>query len=478
MSPLRSVGGRLALALLAVVAGVLAIVYLIVVPLYRASLEHAEQQTLARQLRSEVPKYPTDPVLAQQWTDQMHEDHGVRAIVFNYAAIPPTVTPFADSNQTTDDTDLTNDPVALRAVSEGAPVRGVATHGGVRYAEAAAPLTTSGPVLLFAASLDSQLETVSVVRSRVIIAGAFAVAFAVLLGYVGASMFARRIRHLEAAAERIAAGNFDEPVIDPGSDELGQLARTFERMRLRLAMLDRARGEFIANASHELRTPLFSLGGFLELLDDPELDEPTRLEFLGRMREQVDRLTKLATDLLDLSRVDAGRLGVSADSLDLAELADELATEFGLRATASDHLVEVSAETSVPARGDTLRVLQVGRVLVENALVHTPPGTTVRLEAALDGGRALLTVADDGPGIPLDARQQVFQRFVRLGGTRASGSGLGLAIARELAELMGGRIELEVDGWTRFTLVLSADLDPEDPPPSQPKNVKTAQALQ
>src|SRR5581483_7745830 len=101
---------------------------------------------------------------------------------------------------------------------------------------------------------------------------------AVLLGYVGASMFTRRIRRLEVAAERIAAGDFSEPVIDPGSDELGQLARTFERMRLRLATLDRARGEFIANASHELRTPLFSLGGFLELLDDPDLDESTRQE--------------------------------------------------------------------------------------------------------------------------------------------------------------------------------------------------------
>ena len=478
MSPLRSVGGRLALALLAVVAGVLAIVYLIVVPLYRSSLEHAEQQTLARQLHGELPRYPADTVQVPDWTTQMREDHGVRAIVFNYTAIPPTVTPFADSNQTTDDTDLTNDPVALRAISEGGPARGVARHNGVLYAEAAAPLTTSGPVVMFAASLDSQLETVSVVRRRVTIAGGLAVAFAVLLGYLGASMFARRIRRLEAAAERIAAGNFDEPVIDPGSDELGQLARTFERMRLRLATLDRARGEFIANASHELRTPLFSLGGFLELLDDPDLDEPTRREFLVRMREQVDRLTKLATDLLDLSRVDAGRLTVNTESIDLAELADELADEFDLRAAASEHVLEVSADAPVSARGDALRVLQLGRVLVENAIVHTPPGTTVRLRAARDGGRALLEIADDGPGIPGEARQQVFQRFFRLGGARASGSGLGLAIARELAELMGGRIELDIDdGWTRFTLVLSADLDAEDGRQRPAKNVETAQRL-
>jgi two-component system OmpR family sensor kinase len=112
----------------------------------------------------------------------------------------------------------------------------------------------------------------------------------------------------------------------------------------------------------------------------------------------------------------------------------------------------------VPAVGDAERVLQIGRILVENALLHTPPQTVVRISSALDGGRATLTVADDGPGIPEDAQRQIFERFYRLDGTRASGSGLGLAIARELAELMGGRIELDSrNSWTLFTLVLSAD---------------------
>jgi signal transduction histidine kinase len=229
-------------------------------------------------------------------------------------------------------------------------------------------------------------------------------------------------------------------------------------MRLRLAHLDRARGEFIANASHELRTPLFSLGGFLELLDEPTLDAATRDEFVAQMREQVRRLTKLATDLLDLSRVDAGRLAVAQEPVDLSGLAAELATELAPRALAARHALEAAPEPAVPALADAERVLQIGRILVENALLHTPDGTAVRLSTALDGGRATLTVADDGPGIPADAQQQIFERFYRLDGTRASGSGLGLAIARELAELMGGRIELDSqNGWTLFTLVLSAE---------------------
>ena len=456
MSPFRSVGGKLALGLVAVVAGVLAIVYVIVVPLYRTSLQNAELRALAGQLAAGIVTYPQDPAspYVDQWALAMAEQYGVRAIVFDAA----TVTPFADSNLTTDDSDLVNDAVARKAAGSLAPARGVVMHNGKHVAEVAYPFPSVGRVAMFTSPLDEQLETVAVVRRRVFEAGAFALAFAVLLGYFGASVFTRRIRRLEAAADRIAGGDFGEPVVDPGSDEVGELARTFERMRLRLADLDRARGEFIANASHELRTPLFSLGGFLELLDDPDLDEPTRREFLAQMREQVDRLTKLATDLLDLSRLDAGRLAVAREPLDLTEPAGELVAEFGPRARGTDHVLELVQGGPAPALGDPERVLQIGRVLVENALVHTPPGTTVRVGAGLDGGRATLTVSDDGPGIPAVARNQVFQRFYRLEGTRASGSGLGLAIARELAERMGGRIELEpADGWTRFTLVLSAD---------------------
>jgi len=458
MSPLRSVGGRLALALLAVVAGVLAIVYVIVVPLYRSSLEKTELQRLGTSLSAALPSYPSEPQspYVDQWTVQMAEQRGVRAVVFSYSNIPPSVSPYADSNLTTNDSDLVDDPVALRAIQHLSPSRGVVVHSGTRFAEVAYPLSAQGPAVMFAASLKDQLETVSVVRRRVLIAGGLAMAFAVLLGYAGAAAFTRRIRRLEEAADGIAAGNFGAPVVDPGTDELGQLARTFERMRLRLANLDRARGEFIANASHELRTPLFSLGGFLELLDDPDLDEATREEFLAQMREQVDRLAKLATELLDLSRLDAGRLAVARETVDLSELAGDLAAEFGPRALAEEHGLEGAPESPVPARGDAERVLQIGRVLVENALLHTPAGTTVRISTALDGGRATLTVADDGPGIPREAQQQVFERFYRLDGTKASGSGLGLAIARELAEVMGGRIELDSqDGWTLFTLVLS-----------------------
>ena len=460
MSPLRSVAGRLALGLLFVVAGVLAIVYLIVVPSYQASLENTELDGLEASMRSvAIPNFPAELYLQQRFASSIAPQVNARVVVYDLlSAAPALLEPAADSNLDGFAADAENDPVAFDAVRNQTLARGTVSRRGQSYAEVAYPLGAA--VILLAAPLHDQLQAVSLVRRRVFVAGALALAFALALAYAGASLFARRIKRLEAAADRIAAGRFDEAVVDSGADELGQLARTFERMRLRLAHLDRARGEFIANASHELRTPLFSLGGFLELLDDPAVDEATRDEFLAQMREQVTRLTKLATDLLDLSRVDAGRLSVTEEPVDLSELAAELATELAPRATAAGRALRVVPEPPVPALADGERVLQIGRILVENALVHTPAGTAVRVSTSLDGGRATLTVANDGPEIPRDAQQQIFERFYRLDGTRASGSGLGLAIARELAELMGGRIELDSqNGWTLFTLVLSADAE-------------------
>jgi signal transduction histidine kinase len=371
-------------------------------------------------------------------------------------------TVFDDSNPVTS-TDVENDPLVVKAFDAyPKPVSGTVTSGGKRYAEVGYPLR-SGPVVLVRASLRDTLQSIQQVRRRLVIAGAIALLASLLVGYVAAAFFARRIRRLERAAHRIASGDFGEPVVDRGKDELGQLAVAFDDMRQRLAQLERARREFIANASHELRTPLFSLGGFLELMDDEELDPATQAEFMATMREQVARLTKLATDLLDLSRLDAGRMTIEQEHVDLAALAELLADEFRGVALSTGHELAVENHREIRALGDEERALQIGRILVENALVHTPPGTPVRIASAQRNGSAFLSVEDEGPGIPAQHADQVFERFYRLEGSVASGSGLGLAIARELAELMGGSLELDTHaGTTTFALVLPTDVSETD----------------
>ena len=269
-----------------------------------------------------------------------------------------------------------------------------------------------------------------------------------------AGRLARRVQRLERAAEEVARGRFVDPLPMDSEDELGQLTRAFNEMQGKLERVDRARREFIQNASHELRTPIFSLGGFVELLQDEELDVHARAEFLQAVAEQVDRLQKLATDLLDLSRLDAGELDLTTEHVDLGELAGSVAREFvpALDAHGSKLALEIESGR-VEAVCDPDRVAQIMRILLDNALRHTPPGTDVEITAARENGQAKIAVADSGPGLEENTRRHAFERFFTADG--ASGSGLGLAIAKELAERMDGGITLSSrPGRTVFSLDL------------------------
>jgi signal transduction histidine kinase len=452
---LRSVGTKLTLALVLVVACALGVVYLIVVPSLQRNLVHAKLAQLRESLPAVATEVDPTSLFLNDDLEQASAAANARVVVFRVLTYnPPSLDVWGDSRQARPSTDVENDPIALRAFVSAAETHGTVERNDASYAEVARPI--GGYVLLLSASLHDSLGNVNLVRHRVLIAGLLALAAALLLGFGAATAFARRIRRLESAAERIASGDFSEPVRDTGADELGQLAAAFERMRSQLARLDDARRAFIANASHELRTPLFSLGGFLELLGDEELDERTKAEFLAEATAQVGRLQKLALDLLDLSRLDAGKLRLEREPVDLERLADGVLREFRPLAERSGHRVELVGDR-VSALADEQRVAQIVRVLVENALLHTPRGTPVRVRTAASDGAVALAVEDEGPGIPPGDRERVFERFARLHGTVASGSGLGLAIARELAALMGGRIELGSEpGRTVFTLVLPA----------------------
>ena len=144
-------------------------------------------------------------------------------------------------------------------------------------------------VAVFAASLADVQDNVELIRRQVLISGGIALVIAILAGYLVARALAARVNRLERAARKVASGDFSQPIRVDSEDELGQLAAAFDDMQSQLARLDRARKQFIANASHELRTPIFSLGGFLELLADEDLDEDTRRAFLEQIRGQVDR---------------------------------------------------------------------------------------------------------------------------------------------------------------------------------------------
>jgi signal transduction histidine kinase len=288
----------------------------------------------------------------------------------------------------------------------------------------------------------------------ILIGGLIALLLALAIGFYFAQLVAQRVKRIEEAARKVADGDFATRIPVDSSGQLGQLARTFNEMQRRLAELDSARKLFIANASHELRTPIFSLGGFVELLEEEDPSPEEREEFVRTMRRQVERLTKLTADLLDLSQLDAGGVVIASAGVDISALARDVAREFGPHADRRGSRLELRTPARpVIALGDPDKVRQIIRILLDNALTHTPQGASVTVTIHSVNRRAALTVSDDGPGIPQRAQKRLFERFYTA--DSAGGSGLGLAIAREIAQLMGGRIGVSSSRrFTAFTLDL------------------------
>src|SRR5205807_1126875 len=223
------------------------------------------------------------------------------------------------------------------------------------------------------------------------------------------------------------------------------------------AVLARQR-EFVADASHELRTPLTSVLASLELLAE-ELDGEQADTAQAALRS-ARRMRRLVGDLLLLARADARRTQ-SRGPTDLADVLLEAASELG--PMAEDHELSIDAQPAVvPGVRDDLHRLTLN--LIENAARHTPPGTHIRASTAIENGAAVLTVEDDGPGIPPELGKRVFERFVRGAGAGTRGSGLGLAIVRAVADSHGGTVSLEQpDAGTGARFVIKIPRDPVAP---------------
>jgi two-component system, OmpR family, sensor kinase len=478
MSRLRSLRHKLALIFFLITAAAFSAIWFVVVPQLEQNLKEQRLDNLANEARAVRSSLELPVVNAPGTTSTEQFRRRVRGAA---DATDARVTVFRwDRSLTGPQYDLLdlrfkplfdsglekaapqNDSLARRAIRTRRTQRGYGSFRDEELAMVVQPLITKGrrePTRLAIYSRDfaDVQENVAFVRNRVLLATGAALLIALIGGYAVASRLARRVGRLETAARAVARGRFVEPLPVKSEDELGQLTRTFNQMQQQLRRVDVARKEFIATASHELRTPIFSLGGFVELLQDEDLDEDTRREFLETMSEQVERLQKLSVDLLDLSRLDSGSVELHTEPVDLAELTRSIAGEFHPRL--AEHGTELRIE--VPDEGpsascDRERVAQIMRILLDNALRHTPEGTDVTVKAYRHNGAAELTVADTGPGLPAGARRKVFERFYT--GDAARGAGLGLAIARELAERMDGRLMLSTDnGHTVFTLELPAD---------------------
>jgi signal transduction histidine kinase len=256
------------------------------------------------------------------------------------------------------------------------------------------------------------------------------------------------LREMVAAAQAMARGDYDRRVTATSRDEVGELARAFNRMAAELAEVERMRRDLVANVSHELRTPISALQAVLEnLVDDVVTPEP---ETIRTMLRQVERLGRLVSQLLDLSKLESGAVPLQQGAFRLNQLVEQVVEDVRLR-TEQPGAKNVTFTVRIEPRdlviqGDSERLHQVLVNLVDNAVRHSPEGGTVTLTGRRNAETVAVEVLDDGPGIPEEEAARVFDRFHRLDHARAQsdgGSGLGLSIARWIVDLHGGRIRAE-----------------------------------
>jgi two-component system OmpR family sensor kinase len=286
---------------------------------------------------------------------------------------------------------------------------------------------------------------------------------ALLAGLATARRAMEPIAELTDAVRRIERSRDpSERIPHPeASDEVAELAETLEAM---LESLDAARSEteaaltrqreFVADASHELRTPLTSVLANLELLEE-ELGGEQREAVASALRSSR-RMRRLVADLLLLARADTGRYAPHG-RVDLAEVVTDAAAE--LEPVAGDHEISVSAARGAVVEGAKDELHRLVLNLLENALRHTDPGTAVEASVERRNGEVVLSVEDDGPGIPAELTEKVFERFFRGAGDRSGSSGLGLSIVRAVAGSHHGTVSLEppLDGrGARFVVRLPA----------------------
>jgi signal transduction histidine kinase len=251
------------------------------------------------------------------------------------------------------------------------------------------------------------------------------------------------LREMAAVAGAMARGEHGRQVAVTSNDEVGELARAFNRMTAELAETDRLRRDLVANVSHELRTPIGALQAVLENVVDG-VSEPDP-ETLATMLAQTRRLGRLVAQLLDLSRLEAGEQPFDMRPFAVREVLEGAAREARLHAP-PDVVFSIDAPAGLQVHGDPERVHQVVMNLVENAVRYSPRPGEVALRASGAQHVVTIEVDDDGPGIAAEQLDRVFERFHRgdgRSGADGGGAGLGLAIARWIVELHGGTIRAE-----------------------------------
>ncbi len=299
-------------------------------------------------------------------------------------------------------------------------------------------------VLVYASPVAEMLNSLAEVERQVGLVFLAAALIAVLLTGLFSRLLTRPINDLTKTIQKMGKGDLSVRANVRGNDEMRTLAENYNVMAEQLESLDQSRSQFVSNASHELKTPLTTMKILLEnVLYQPDMPREMQEEFLGDMNHEIDRLSNVVGDLLTLSRMDSHKMELHWKRVNLSETVNETIHLLLPQADRRGQHLESRVTPGILMNGDASKLSQIVYNLTENALKYTGDGGRIVVTLVERGKNAILTVRDNGIGIPAEDVGHIFERFYRVDKARSretGGTGLGLSIVRQLIQLHGGEI--------------------------------------
>ncbi len=314
--------------------------------------------------------------------------------------------------------------------------------------------------VIYLSQVQDIYESLNDIRIRILAWLVVVAALVILMSVFLLRTITRPVGELREGIAKMAAGDFSARVVVRGRNEFAELATAFNSMSERLALLDKTRNQFVSNASHELKTPLSTMKILIEtiLYQDP-LDPGMTKEFLNDVNKEIDRLSRIVSDLLTLVNIDSGGMRLNSADIDLNELLLEQVKRLAPLARENGIELDCTGRESVEVTGDSVKLQQVLYNVIDNAIKYTPRGGEVHASISRAGRRAVIRVSDTGIGIPAEDLPHIFDRFYRVDKARSratGGTGLGLSIVKQIVLLHGGTISAasEEGKGTTFTIEL------------------------
>ncbi len=344
---------------------------------------------------------------------------------------------------------------------------GISTLDGVLSEKSfvyATPITLDGKTIGLVVAVQNVSDTMRPFLLSILeifgLSSLFALMVALVTVYFMSYEMTKPLRQMSAATKSYANGDFSARVTATGNNEMADLASAFNAMAKDLASLESSRRSFVANVSHELKTPMTTIGGFIDGILDGTISDESRENYLCIVSDEVKRLSRLVTGMLNMSKIEAGELSLKPREFDIAEMVfkttvgfEQLIEKKGIEITGLDQI----EPTEILADEDMIH--QVLYNLVDNAVKFTPEGGIIDFKVSTDTQKVYFSIRNSGAGIPSEESGKIFERFYKLDKSRSydvKGAGLGLYICKSIVEMHGGQIKVAsaVNQYTEFSFWL------------------------